>query len=80
MIKKKKNEIIFSGHADVVKYLLERGGNLNKRDGDGKNCLHRAMENGHVEICKLITISEPKLEDERDNHGKLPTEYKKPNM
>lgn len=71
---------MFEGHANVVKYLLERGADLNMKDGDGKNCLHRAITNGNVEICKLIAISVPKLQEEYDNHGKIPMDYAKTNI
>ena len=38
-----------SGDAEGVKWLIERGADVNKR-----NPLYEAAENGHIEIVKLL--------------------------
>lgn len=68
---------MFLGQVEIVKYLLQQQVDLKIQDADGKNCLHRAFENGNYEIGQLIAIAEPKLNEQKDIHGRVPLDYSK---
>lgn len=42
------------GHLKVVEWLLERGANVNEKQGSGSTPLHGAAWVGNLEICKLL--------------------------
>jgi ankyrin repeat protein len=42
------------GRVEIVKFLLERGADPNKKDFDGWTSLHAAAANGHVRVCRLL--------------------------
>lgn len=58
-----------------MKLLLQRGADLNIKDSDHKNVLHRAAEAQNKEICLEILKLASSLKDERDSKGKLPVDY-----
>lgn len=39
------------------------------QDVDGKTALHRALENRHLEICKLLLKIAPSLKNVTDHKG-----------
>lgn len=43
-----------NGHVAVVRALLERGANIEAKEGDGSTPLYVAAQNGHVEVVKLL--------------------------
>eukprot|EP01135_Chromosphaera_perkinsii_P004688 Nk52_evm37s293 gene=Nk52_evmTU37s293 len=38
----------------IVKYLVEHGGNINAKDGQGFNCLHVAAQKGNLILCLYL--------------------------
>jgi ankyrin repeat protein len=42
------------GHVKIVKFLLERGADVNKQDFDGWTPLHASAANGHMGVCLLL--------------------------
>lgn len=43
-----------SGHDDIVKYLIDKGADLNIKDGEGYTALLKAVLNGYTEIEKAL--------------------------
>jgi len=41
-----------NGHKEIVKYLVERGTNINKKNNDGYTSLYYACEKGHEYVVK----------------------------
>ena len=39
---------------ELLEYLIENGSDIFSKTTDGRNCLHLAAENGHLEICKAL--------------------------
>ena len=50
------------GEVEVVRSLLESGGDVNEARGDGLTALHAAAERGHVEITKLLISAGAELD------------------
>ncbi|CAL1538524.1 unnamed protein product, partial [Lymnaea stagnalis] len=46
-----------SGHSRVVELLLEWGANVKLKDGQGRNCLDRAVENNQILAAKAVINS-----------------------
>lgn len=44
----------FGGHLAVLKYLVEKGGNMHASDNDRYTALMRAAGNGHFEVVKYL--------------------------
>lgn len=44
----------FSNRADVVKYLLENGADIQTKDCDGQSPLHRAASLGSIDSVKML--------------------------
>jgi ankyrin repeat protein len=45
------------GHLDVVKALLGSGASINKRDGEGKTALFRALEQGQTTVVRYLVTA-----------------------
>jgi ankyrin repeat protein len=59
----------FSGHVDVIEYLLQRGANINAQLGESKNsALMNAAESGHEEAVRTLLIHGAEL-SLRNSHG-----------
>ena len=65
------------GHTDVVRLLIERGADLNTRngiqemgDGGGNMPLHLAIHNGHTEVVRVLLEQEGIEVDATDTGGK----------
>lgn len=52
-----------------MKYLLNHKADPFIQDSDGKTALHRAHENDHHDICKMLLEIAPFLKDIPDNKG-----------
>ncbi|KAJ3190679.1 hypothetical protein HK101_008470 [Irineochytrium annulatum] len=48
------------GHVEAVKYLVEMGGSLKKRDKAGRNLLHVAAMNNHLQMLQHLMKIMPK--------------------
>jgi ankyrin repeat protein len=42
------------GNLDVVRYLLERGANVDHADADGSTALHSAVNHGHLDVVRAL--------------------------
>ena len=42
------------GHQDIVKFLLEKGADVNATMKDGRSALYKASKNGHTEVVRLL--------------------------
>jgi ankyrin repeat protein len=49
-----------NNHADLVKFLVEKGANTNAKAKDGETALSLAKKEGHKEMVKLLTELEAK--------------------
>ena len=43
-----------AGHTEVVRWLAERGADINARNKDNKTPLHRAVEKGHTDMVRWL--------------------------
>lgn len=44
----------WDGATEIARLLVERGADVNARDGDSTTALHQAGSNGHLEIVRLL--------------------------
>lgn len=59
---------------NTVKLLIEKGCNVNEKDGNGKTILHEMCRKGNVDITKLLINNGAKL-NEQSNTGKTELFY-----
>ena len=45
---------VISGNSDLVTYFAEKVINIKLKTKNGSNCLHIAVENGHLNLCKML--------------------------
>ena len=43
-----------SGHCDVVRFLLDQGGDVNTADNRNETSLHKAAQEGHLECFRVL--------------------------
>jgi len=43
-----------SGHTDIIRFLLNHHADVNRRDNNGTDALHEAIENHHPDIVRLL--------------------------
>ena len=61
-----------SGNSELFNFFIGRGANIHLKTNDGKNCLHIASLNGHLNLCKVF-LNEYKFNiNMRDNDGCTP--------
>lgn len=75
--KVRRNLFLVSGQLKVVEFLLEKRADVNVKDADEKNCLHRAAESQNEAICRMLVEGQEALKLDRDVHGKRPSDYAK---
>ena len=56
------------GQKEIVRYLLEKGADLNATDNEGSNVLHNAAASGHEDIIALL-LSKGTDVNAKDNRG-----------
>ena len=49
------------GHLDIVKYLIEKGANVNIQDIYGRTPLYWAALSGNVDLIAAIVVGDPNL-------------------
>nr|CAI5856382.1 unnamed protein product [Callosobruchus analis] len=59
----------YAGNKDIVEYLLSKDADPFVKDSDGKTALHKAAENGHLHVCRILLSVAEKLKDIEDNRG-----------
>uniref|UniRef100_A0A0K2T6J3 Uncharacterized protein n=1 Tax=Lepeophtheirus salmonis TaxID=72036 RepID=A0A0K2T6J3_LEPSM len=57
------------GRLDMVRLLVEAGGDINVRDEDGSTALMCAAEHGHMEIVKFLLLQSDTNVNAKDNDG-----------
>ena len=43
-----------NGHKEIVRFVIEKGIDINHTEKDGRNALHLASENDHKEMVQLL--------------------------
>ena len=64
-----------SGHADIVKYLLEQGAGINLKDKDKATPLHNAATLGNLEIVDLLLKKGATSLNEGNFRGQTPLHF-----
>ncbi|XP_062594182.1 uncharacterized protein LOC134255675 [Saccostrea cucullata] len=59
----------WDGNIDLLKFLLEKGFNIESTRNDGKTVLHLCCMNGKIDMCIFLLNTYPHLLDVKDNHG-----------
>ena len=67
------HDAAWSGHAEVVKFLLERGVDPNVRNNDSWTPLHSAAYRCHIKVVRVLLEhkADPTI---RNNEGRTPLE------
>ncbi|ELU05423.1 hypothetical protein CAPTEDRAFT_205476 [Capitella teleta] len=60
----------YKGHLKIVKYLLEKGADVNRKSLKGNTALHDCAESGSLEILKLLLNHTSQFE--KDSYGMSP--------
>ena len=55
-------------HEDVLSYLIDRGGDINKKNGQGQTALHYASERGHMKGVKLLLSKGAEIDTKDKDH------------
>lgn len=61
-----------AGKTHIVNFLLSKKAQVTLQDSDGKTALHRASENGHVGLSKILLRYYPELAAIPDSKGLKP--------
>ena len=61
-------------YIELVKYFIEKGADINKRNKDGNTPLHLALKNKNLEMIKIFLDNKAKL-DIPNNEGEIPFDY-----
>ena len=64
-----------NGHFECLRYLVEKGTNINQKAADGTTPLHYACENGNIEVVRYILGCEGVNINERTMNGWRPIHY-----
>ena len=70
---------IIDNHPELVRYILEKNADVNKRNNDGDTALHLALKKGNMELIKLIMNKKPAL-DIQNKEGIIPLDLFTPQM
>jgi len=61
-------------YPDLVKYFIDKGANINKKNNDGNTPLHIALKQKNMEIIGILLKNKAKL-DIPNNDGDIPFEF-----
>ena len=70
---------IIDNHTELVRYILEKGADVNKQNNDGDTSLHLALKSGNMEMIKIIMNKKPDL-DIPNKEGIIPLNLFSPQM
>ena len=65
---------IMENYPDLVKYFIDKGANINKKNNDGNTPLHIALKQKNMEIIGILLKNKAKL-DIPNNDGDIPFEF-----
>ena len=54
-----------AGEATAVRFCVERGADVNTADGEGRTPYYVASEQGHVEVCRVLSFPNWKISEVR---------------
>jgi cytohesin len=57
------------GHTEIVRYLLQKGANVESRNDFGITALHKAARGGHADIVKMLLAAGARV-DQPDDEGR----------
>ena len=60
----------FKGHAEIVKYFLQKDVNVNLKNKDGWTALHQACMKGHLQIVQMLVLDEQCDINSKENTSK----------
>ncbi|XP_061171283.1 putative ankyrin repeat protein RF_0381 [Saccostrea echinata] len=63
------HDAALGGNVDLIRFLLERGLDINSTRNDGKTVLHLCCMNSMTDMCKYLVKMYPLLLDVSDNDG-----------
>lgn len=69
---------IINGYRDIVELLINRGANINSKDGcyDGNDMpIHYAARNGYKDIVELLLVKGARINEKDDFGGNTPLHY-----
>lgn len=66
----------FSGHNDIISFLMESGADLTLVDDEGATALHKAAQEGQIATVKLLLGLGAKR-DTQDSKGRTPKDVAK---
>ena len=61
-------------YPQLVKYFIEKGADINKRNEEGDTALHLAIKNSNLEIIQILLDNKAKL-DIPNNEGEIPFDF-----
>ena len=61
-------------YSELVKYFIEKGADINKKNKEGNTPLHLALKNKNMEIIKIFLDNKAKL-NIPNNEGEIPFDY-----
>lgn len=65
----------YIGDLGIVKSLVVHGACVEMQNDDGQTCLHKAIQNNHIDIAQYLLVHMPSLASIRDNKNKTAKEY-----
>lgn len=64
----------WKGRLDIVQILVKAGALLNRTTKDGRTALYLAVQEGHIELSKYLTVEYPQAITQATKSGRLPTQ------
>ncbi|CAO3633234.1 unnamed protein product [Mucor hiemalis] len=64
----------WKGRLDIVQILVSAGALLNRTTKDGRTSLYLAVQEGHIELSKYLTVQYPQAITQATKSGRLPTQ------
>ena len=73
------HKAVIDNYPEIVKYILDKGADVNKQNDNGDTALHIAAKNDNVEIIELLIKNKAAL-DIPNKEGVIPFELFSPDV